>query len=176
MYSPLEDGLIFESLHRSRNTTASVNHNGRRFFVDIHNRPLPRSPPKSSSSPSLRPIAGITLTAVVFEFTIPIAASSAIIADTVSDGVSPGITIISRPTEHTAVIASSFSIVRVLSLAAAIIPASSVTGMNAPESPPTFEEAITPPFLTASVEHCKGSGSAAGSALLKSDFLKYICN
>ena len=38
MYSPLEDGLIFESLHRSRNTTASVNHNGRRFFVDIHNR------------------------------------------------------------------------------------------------------------------------------------------
>ena len=64
--------------------------------------------------------------------------------------MSPGITIISRPTEHTAVIASSFSIVRVLSLAAAIIPASSVTGMNAPESPPTFEEAITPPFLTAS--------------------------
>lgn len=29
--------LVFESLHRSRNTAASVNHNSRRFFVDIHN-------------------------------------------------------------------------------------------------------------------------------------------
>ena len=37
MYSPLKVVLIFESLHRSRSTTASVNHNGRRFFVDIHN-------------------------------------------------------------------------------------------------------------------------------------------
>ena len=48
--------------------------------------PLPRSPPKSSISPSLYPIAGITLTAVVLEFTIPIAASSAIIAEIVVEG------------------------------------------------------------------------------------------
>ena len=42
--------------------------------------PLPKSPPNSKSSPAFLPIAGITRTAVVFEFTIPIAASSAIIA------------------------------------------------------------------------------------------------
>ncbi len=36
-------------------------------------------------------------------------------------------------------------------LAASIIPASSETGINAPESPPTLEDAITPPFLTASL-------------------------
>ena len=95
-------------------------------------------------------MAGITLTAVVLEFTIPIAASSAIIAEMVSAGVSPGITIMSRPTEQTAVIASSFSMLSVPSLAALIMPASSLTGMKAPESPPTLDEAITPPFLTAS--------------------------
>ena len=33
---------------------------------------------------------------------------------------------------------------------AAIIPASSETGMNAPERPPTLDEANSPPFLTAS--------------------------
>ena len=84
-------------------------------------------------------------------FTIPIAASSAIIADIVSAGISPGTTIISRPTEHTAVIASSFSILKTPSTAASIMPASSETGINAPESPPTVEDAITPPFLTASL-------------------------
>ena len=35
--------------------------------------------------------------------------------------------------------------------AAATMPASSLTGMNAPESPPTDDDAITPPFFTASV-------------------------
>ena len=65
--------------------------------------------------------------------------------------VSPGMTIISRPTEQTAVIASSFSIVREPLLAASIIPASSETGINAPDRPPTLDEAITPPFLTASL-------------------------
>ena len=35
--------------------------------------------------------------------------------------------------------------------AAAIMPSSSLTGMNAPESPPTDEDAITPPFFTASL-------------------------
>ena len=99
--------------------------------------PDPRRPPNSSSSPTFFPIAGITRTAVVFEFTIPIAASSAMIADTVAGEISPGTIIISRPTEQTAVIASSFSIVSTPERAASIIPASSETGMNAPESPPT---------------------------------------
>ena len=51
--------------------------------------------------------------------------------------------IISRPTEHTAVMASSFSIERTPFLAASIIPASSVTGIKAPDRPPTLDEAIT---------------------------------
>ena len=95
-------------------------------------------------------MAGMTLTAVVLELTMPMAASSAIIAAMVSAGVSPGRTIISRPTEHTAVIASSFSRESVPSAAALIMPASSETGMKAPERPPTVDDAITPPFLTAS--------------------------
>ena len=112
--------------------------------------PRPSNPPKSSSWPSSRPMAGMTLTAVVLEFTMPMAASSAMMAEMVAGWVSPGITIISSPTEHTAVMASSFSMERVPALAASIMPASSVTGIKAPESPPTLEEAITPPFLTAS--------------------------
>ena len=71
--------------------------------------------------------------------------------------VSPGTAIMSSPTEHTHVIASSFSIVRRPASAAAIMPASSDTGMNAPESPPTWDEAMTPPFFTASLS----SASAA---------------
>ena len=103
------------------------------------------------------PIAGITLTAVVLLFTIPIAASSAMIAEIVSAGVSPGIHIISRPTEHTAVIASSFSMQSAPLFAASIMPASSETGINAPESPPILEQAITPPFLTASLSRARAA-------------------
>ena len=62
-----------------------------------------------------------------------------------------GMTIISRPTEQTAVMASSFSMVSAPQWAASIIPASSDTGIKAPDRPPTLEEAITPPFLTASL-------------------------
>ena len=43
----------------------------------------------------------------------------------------------SRPTEQTHVIASSFSIVSAPASTASIMPWSSDTGMNAPESPPT---------------------------------------
>lgn len=92
--------------------------------------PLPKRPPNSSVSPSFIPIAGITRTAVVFEFTIPIAASSAMIAEIVSADVSPGTAIISRPTEQTAVMASSFSIDNAPRFTASIIPASSDTGIN----------------------------------------------
>ena len=55
----------------------------------------------------------------------------------VSAVVSPGMAIISRPTEHTHVMASSFSSFREPDLAAAIMPSSSDTGINAPERPPT---------------------------------------
>ena len=69
--------------------------------------PSPSSPPKLNSSPAFLPMAGITRTAVVLEFTMPMAASSAMIPEITSEEVSPGIAIISRPTEQTAVIASS---------------------------------------------------------------------
>ncbi|CDF02588.1 unknown [Ruminococcus sp. CAG:624] len=90
-------------------------------------------------------------------FTIPIAASSAIMAEIVSGVISPGTAIISSPTEHTAVIASSFSSLSVPFTVASIIPASSETGINAPESPPTCDDAITPPFFTASLRSARAA-------------------
>ena len=78
------------------------------------------------------------------------AASSKIIAEIVDAGVSPAIAIISSPTEQTEVMASSLSKVKCPAWAAFIIPSSSLTGINAPESPPTDDDAISPPFLTAS--------------------------
>ena len=71
-------------------------------------------------------------------------------AEMTSLGVSPGMIIISKPTEHTAVIASSFSIDSEPERAPAIIPASSETGIKAPDNPPTLDDAMTPPFFTAS--------------------------
>ena len=97
----------------------------------------PRSPPKFTTSPTFLPATGITRTAVVFWFTIPIAASSAMMPEIVYAGVSPGMAIMSRPTEQTHVIASSFSMESAPAVTASIIPWSSATGMNAPESPPT---------------------------------------
>ena len=93
----------------------------------------------------------MTRTAVVLLLIMPIAASSAMIALTVDAGVSPGMAIISSPTLHTAVIASSLSMCSTPFSAALIMPISSLTGINAPESPPTCELAITPPFFTASL-------------------------
>ena len=65
--------------------------------------PLPNKPPNESSSPTALPMAGITRTAVDLLLIIPMAASSAMIAEMISAEVSPGMLIISRPTEHTAV-------------------------------------------------------------------------
>jgi len=76
--------------------------------------------------------------------------SSAMMPAIVSAVVSPGTAIMSRPTEHTAVIASSFSMVSAPDSAARIMPRSSETGMKAPESPPVLDVPIAPPFLTAS--------------------------
>ncbi|MNC48250.1 hypothetical protein D3C75_973530 [compost metagenome] len=68
---------------------------------------------------------------------MPIADSSAIIPEMVSFLVLPGIAIISRPTEQTQVMASSFSRVRAPFCTAWIMPWSSLTGINAPLKPPT---------------------------------------
>ena len=72
----------------------------------------PKSPPNTTLSPAFLPGTGIIRTAVVLLLTIPIAISSAIIPEITASGVSPGIAIISNPTEHTQVIASNFSNVR----------------------------------------------------------------
>ena len=53
--------------------------------------------------------------------------------------------------------ASSLSRTRVPFSAAAIIPSSSDTGMKAPDRPPTWLEAITPPFFTASFSNAKAA-------------------
>ena len=66
-------------------------------------------------------------------------------------GVSPGMAIMSRPTEQTLVMASSFSRLSRPEVAAASMLESSETGMKAPDRPPTDEEAKAPPFFTASL-------------------------
>ena len=63
----------------------------------------------------------------------------------------------SRPTLHTQVMASSFSRQSAPDSAARIMPASSDTGMNAPERPPTLLDAMTPPFLTASLSMARAA-------------------
>ena len=72
-------------------------------------------------------------------------------AEIVAAVVSPGTAIMSSPTEHTQVIASSLSSVRAPERAASIMPTSSLTGINAPDRPPTWEDAMIPPFFTASL-------------------------
>jgi hypothetical protein len=98
---------------------------------------VPRSPPNAIRSPAFFPGAGMIRTAVVFLFTIPIAISSAISAEIVSAAVSPGTATMSIPTEQTQVIASNFSSDMAPASTAAIMPASSLTGMKAPLKPPT---------------------------------------
>ena len=99
----------------------------------------------------------MTRTAVVFVLIMPMAASSAMMAAMVSALVSPGSAIMSSPTEHTQVIASSLSSVSAPDNAAAIMPSSSLTGINAPDKPPTEEDAITPPFFTASLSRASAA-------------------
>ena len=96
-------------------------------------------------------------TAVVLVFTMPMAASSAMMAEMVAAEVSPGTAIMSRPTEHTQVMASSLSRERAPDWAAAIMPSSSLTGMKAPDRPPTLELAMTPPFFTASLSRARAA-------------------
>ena len=51
---------------------------------------LPSNPPYSTLSPTFLPGAGISRTAVVFLFIIPMAISSAMMAEMVAADVSPG--------------------------------------------------------------------------------------
>ena len=108
-------------------------------------------------SPSDLPMAGISRTAVVLVLITPMAISSAMMPAMASTEVSPGMAIMSRPTEHTQVIASSFSMDSAPSTAAWIMPASSDTGMKAPERPPTEDDAMTPPFLTQSFRRARAA-------------------
>ena len=108
-------------------------------------------------SPTPRPTAGMTRTAVVLWFITPIAASSAIIAARVAAGVSPGTATMSRPTEQMAVIASSLSRLMCPAAADSIMPMSSEIGMKDPERPPTFEHAMRPPFFTASLSNARAA-------------------
>ena len=110
----------------------------------------PKSPP-NSTSPSSLPGAGMTRTAVVLLLMTPMAASSAMMADMVEALVLPGTAIISSPTLHTEVMASSLSRESAPRFTASIMPMSSLTGMKAPDSPPTCELAMVPPFFTASL-------------------------
>ena len=100
-------------------------------------------------------------------FTIPMAISSAMIPLMVAALVSPGMAIMSSPTEQTQVMASSFSRLMEPAFTAAIIPSSSDTGMKAPERPPTLVLAMTPPFFTMSVSIARAAvvpGAPAASS------------
>lgn len=117
----------------------------------------PSRPPNSTISPTLVLGAGMMRTAVVLLLMTPMAASSAMMAEMVEAGVSPGMAIMSSPTEQIAVMASSFSRFREPALTALIMPMSSDTGMNAPDKPPTWPQAMTPPFLTASLSRARAA-------------------
>ncbi len=69
----------------------------------------------------------------------------------VSALVSPGNATMSKPTEQMAVMASNLSKEMEPERTASIMPLSSETGMKEPDKPPTREQAIIPPFFTASL-------------------------
>ena len=75
-------------------------------------------------------------TAVVLLLIMPMAHSSAMMPKMVSTLVSPGTAIMSRPTEHTQVMASSFSSESARGFGGADHAGILGHGMNAPESPP----------------------------------------
>ena len=112
-----------------------------------HYRARPKSPPNSLSPQPFTWCRYHSNSSCLFVHD-SIAISSAIMRQWFQQGIT-GTAIISRPTEHTQVIASSFSIVKAPSVTARIIPASSLTGMKAPESPPT-RSSHSSTFLTAS--------------------------
>ena len=97
--------------------------------------------------------------------TMPMAASSAMMAEMVSAGVSPGTAIMSSPTEQTAVMASSLSSVSVP--AADGVDHAGVLarpGIKAPDSPPTVGGGHHAAFFDGVVEHGQRGGGAVGAA------------
>ena len=104
------------------------------------------------------PGAGMRRTAVVLLLTMPMAASSAMMADIVSALVSPGTAIMSSPTEQTQVMASSLSIVSAPERRGrdhALVLADGDERAGKPAD--VTRTAMTPPFFTASLR----SASAA---------------
>ena len=128
---------VFETLQRRGNSAAAGNkvRAGRR--VNRHNGRGAEEPSHLDHVADVFAFDGNHAHGGRLAVDMPIAASSAMMAEMVSAEVSPGTAIMSSPTEQTQVIASNLSIVSVPSSAAAIMPSSSETGMNAPERPPT---------------------------------------
>ena len=105
--------LVLQRVERRGHAAAAVGEHAAGVLVDRH---APARSPAGRRTPPCRPpvlpVAGMMRTAVVLELTMPMAASSAMMAEMVSAGVSPGTAIMSRPTEHTQVMASSLSSVQ----------------------------------------------------------------
>lgn len=104
---------VFERLHRCRDPAAARDE----FFtrpveMEIHDRSAAEESAKFQLLPRFLADRRDHAHRRRLELTMPIAASSAMIAEMVEAGVSPGRMIISSPTEQTAVIASSFSMDR----------------------------------------------------------------
>ena len=97
----------------------------------------PRRPPNSTDSPTPLPTTGMMRTAVVFWLTMPIAASSAMMPAMVAADVSPGIAIMSRPTEQTHVMASSFSMVSAPAVGDSVADILKEIGLEHPGAPGT---------------------------------------
>ncbi len=148
---------VLETLHGGRNTSAAGHKGVTALGVDGHDGGGAQQAAEFHRVPTTLPGAGMRRTAVVLELTMPMAASSAMMAERVAAVVSPGTAIMSKPTEHTQVMASSLSRWRAPERAAAIMPSSSLTGMKAPDRPPTWEEAMTPPFFTASLSRARAA-------------------
>ena len=148
---------FFQALDRGGNPAAPGDKAGRGPGVQRHHRAAAEQAAERELLPHAFPMAGMTRTAVVLELIMPMAAWSAIMAEiTSAGGISRNIDHIEADRAHRRH-GFQLSIRRQPQRAASIIPASSVTGMNAPERPPTWEEAITPPFFTASLSRARAA-------------------
>ena len=88
---------------------------------------------------------------------MPMAASSAMMAEMVSAGVSPGTAIMSRPTEQTQVMASSLSSVSAPASAARDHALVLADGDEGAGKAAHVEDAMTPPFFTASLSRASAA-------------------
>ena len=129
--------LVLEAMYRSRNTSSSVYESIATETVDWHNRSIPQKTSELYSfAHSLSYNRNYTDSCCLLVYH----SYGCLIGYHTCNRCSRCIT--------THVMASSFSIVRAPATTASIIPWSSLTGINAPLRPPTYDDAITPPFLT----------------------------